>query len=66
MVCLSVHVCRFGIEGSGRVWPGTSFGQIFKRKLHPKLPSFRRSYLFIALLAKIDTYIRSYLNPSIM
>ena len=30
---LSVHVCRFGIEGSCIVGPGTSFSQIFKRKL---------------------------------
>ena len=28
--------------------------------------NFGRSYFFTALLAKIDTYIRSYLNPSIM
>ena len=34
---LSVHVCRFGIEGSVRVWPGTSFGQIFKKKLASKI-----------------------------
>ena len=34
---LSVHVCQFGIEGSVRVWPGTSFGHIFKRKLASKI-----------------------------
>ena len=34
---LSVHACRFGIEGSGRQGPGTSFGQIFKRKLPSKI-----------------------------
>ena len=34
---LSIHACRFGIEGSGRVRPGTSFGQIFKRKLPSKI-----------------------------
>ena len=34
---LSIHACRFGIEGSGRVGPGTSFGQIFKRKLPSKI-----------------------------
>ena len=27
---LSIHACRFGIEGRGRV--GTSFGQIFYEK----------------------------------
>ena len=26
---LSIHACRFGIEGRGRVGSGTSFGQIF-------------------------------------
>ena len=30
---LSVHVCQFRIEGSGKEGPGTSFGQILKRKL---------------------------------
>ena len=30
---LSIHACRFGIEGSGRVGPGTGFGQICKRKI---------------------------------
>ena len=34
---LSIHACRFGIEGSGRVGPGTSFCQIFKRKLPSKI-----------------------------
>ena len=34
---LLVHVCRFGIEGSVRVWPGTSFGHMFKRKLASKI-----------------------------
>ena len=34
---LSIHACQFGIEGSGRVGPGTSFGQIFKRKLPSKM-----------------------------
>ena len=72
MVCfciakgLSVHACRFGVEGSGRLGPGTSFGQIFKRKLPSKLSNFGKSYFFTALLAKIDNHIRSYLNPSIM
>ena len=35
--CLLIHSCRFGIEGSGRVGPSTSFGQIFKRKLPSKI-----------------------------
>ena len=34
---LSIHACRFGMEGSGRVGPGTSFGQIFKRKVPSKI-----------------------------
>ena len=34
---LSILACRFGIEGSGRVGPGTSLGQIFKRKLPSKI-----------------------------
>ena len=34
---LSIHACRFGIECSGRVGPGTRFGQIFKRKLPFKI-----------------------------
>ena len=34
---LSIHASRFGVEGSGRVGPGTSFGQIFKRKLPSKI-----------------------------
>ena len=34
---LSIHACRFGIEGSRRVGPGTSFGQILKRKLPSKI-----------------------------
>ena len=55
---LSVHACRFGVEGSGSVGHGTGFGQIFMRKLP--------SYFFTALLAKIDTHTASYLNPSIM
>ena len=37
---LLVHACRFGIEGSGRVGPGTSFGQILKRKLPSKIIQF--------------------------
>ena len=34
---LSIHACPFCIEGSGRVGPGTSLGQIFKRKLPSKI-----------------------------
>ena len=34
---LSIDACRFGIEGSDRLGPGTSFGQIFKRKLPSKI-----------------------------
>ena len=29
---LSIHACRFGIEGPGRVGSGTSFGQSFSEK----------------------------------
>ena len=34
---LSVHACQFSIDGSGRVGPGTSFGQILRRKLPSKI-----------------------------
>ena len=40
--------------------------KLLRENYHPKLSNFGRSYFFTALLAKIDTYIRSYLNPSIM
>ena len=47
--------------GWHKFWP-----KFFRGNYHPKLSNFGRSYLFTALLAKIDTHIRSYLNPSIM
>ena len=30
-------MCKFGMEGSGSVEPGTSFGQIFNKKLPSKI-----------------------------
>ena len=40
--------------------------KFLRENYYPKLSNFGRSYFFIALLAKIDTHIRSYLNPCIM
>ena len=63
---LSIHACRFGIEGSGTVGLEQVLAKFLRENYHPKLSNFGRSYFFTALLAKIDTHIRSYLNPSIM
>ena len=44
-----------------KFWPN-----FLRENYNPKLSNFRRWYFITASLAKIDTYIRSYLNPSIL
>ena len=60
--CTRIWHRKFWQSGAWhKVWPNKKW-----ENYHPKLPNFGRSYFFTALIAKIDTHTRSYLNPSIM
>ena len=41
---LSIHACRFGIEGSGRVGLAQVLAKFLRENYHPKLSNFERSY----------------------